>query len=99
MKTEEYKIIMKEVLIDLWRMVWLYWRDCLNTSKERLVMDYLFKCWGVIEDYLDFSCEWCKDNYFPDNFSIIINNDEFGNRVLSAMRYKFGGHNEKPKAN
>jgi 6-phosphogluconate dehydrogenase len=27
------------------------------------------------------------------------NNDEFGNRVLSAMRYKFGGHNEKPKAN
>jgi 6-phosphogluconate dehydrogenase len=24
------------------------------------------------------------------------NNDEFGNRVLSAMRYKFGGHNEKP---
>ena len=27
------------------------------------------------------------------------NNDEFANRVLSAMRYKFGGHNEKPKAN
>jgi 6-phosphogluconate dehydrogenase len=26
------------------------------------------------------------------------NNDEFANRVLSAMRYKFGGHNEKPKA-
>jgi len=26
------------------------------------------------------------------------NNDEFSNRVLSAMRYKFGGHNEKPKA-
>lgn len=26
------------------------------------------------------------------------NNDEFGNRVLSAMRYKFGGHNEKPQA-
>jgi 6-phosphogluconate dehydrogenase len=25
------------------------------------------------------------------------NNDEFANRVLSAMRYKFGGHNEKPK--
>ena len=25
-------------------------------------------------------------------------NDDFGNRVLSAMRYKFGGHNEKPKA-
>ena len=25
------------------------------------------------------------------------NNDDFGNRVLSAMRYKFGGHNEKPK--
>jgi 6-phosphogluconate dehydrogenase len=24
------------------------------------------------------------------------NNDEFANRVLSAMRYKFGGHNEKP---
>ncbi|MBU6313814.1 MAG: decarboxylating 6-phosphogluconate dehydrogenase [Actinomycetales bacterium] len=24
-------------------------------------------------------------------------NDEFANRVLSAMRYKFGGHNEKPK--
>lgn len=24
-------------------------------------------------------------------------NDDFGNRVLSAMRYKFGGHNEKPK--
>jgi 6-phosphogluconate dehydrogenase len=23
------------------------------------------------------------------------NNDEFANRVLSAMRYKFGGHNEK----
>jgi 6-phosphogluconate dehydrogenase len=23
-------------------------------------------------------------------------NDEFANRVLSAMRYKFGGHNEKP---
>ena len=27
------------------------------------------------------------------------NNDDFGNRVLSAMRYKFGGHNEKPKGN
>jgi 6-phosphogluconate dehydrogenase len=26
------------------------------------------------------------------------NNDEFANRVLSAMRYKFGGHNEKPSA-
>jgi len=26
------------------------------------------------------------------------NNDEFANRVLSEMRYKFGGHNEKPKA-
>lgn len=26
------------------------------------------------------------------------NNDEFGNRVLSAMRYKFGGHNEKPQS-
>lgn len=26
------------------------------------------------------------------------NNDEFGNRVLSAMRYKFGGHNEKPSS-
>ena len=25
------------------------------------------------------------------------NNDEFANRVLSALRYKFGGHNEKPK--
>ena len=25
-------------------------------------------------------------------------NDEFANRALSAMRYKFGGHNEKPKA-
>jgi len=24
-------------------------------------------------------------------------NDDFGNRVLSAMRYKFGGHKEKPK--
>ena len=24
-------------------------------------------------------------------------NDNFSNRVLSAMRYKFGGHNEKPK--
>ncbi len=24
-------------------------------------------------------------------------NDDFSNRVLSAMRYKFGGHNEKPK--
>jgi len=23
-------------------------------------------------------------------------NDDFANRVLSAMRYKFGGHNEKP---
>jgi 6-phosphogluconate dehydrogenase len=27
------------------------------------------------------------------------NNDEFANRVLSAMRYKFGGHNEKPQSN
>ena len=27
------------------------------------------------------------------------NNDECANRVLSAMRYKFGGHNETPKAN
>jgi 6-phosphogluconate dehydrogenase len=27
------------------------------------------------------------------------NNDEFANRVLSAMRYKFGGHNEKPSQN
>ena len=26
------------------------------------------------------------------------NNDEFANRVLSAMRNKFGGHNEKPQA-
>lgn len=26
-------------------------------------------------------------------------NDEFSNRVLSAMRYKFGGHNEIPKKN
>jgi 6-phosphogluconate dehydrogenase len=26
------------------------------------------------------------------------NNDEFANRVLSAMRYKFGGHNEKPRS-
>ena len=26
------------------------------------------------------------------------NNDEFAKRVLSAMRYKFGGHNEKPQA-
>ena len=26
------------------------------------------------------------------------NNDEFANRVVSAMRYKFGGHNEKPQA-
>jgi len=26
------------------------------------------------------------------------NNDEFANRVLSAMRYKFGGHNEKPNS-
>jgi 6-phosphogluconate dehydrogenase len=25
------------------------------------------------------------------------NNDEFANRVLSAMRNKFGGHNEKPQ--
>jgi 6-phosphogluconate dehydrogenase len=25
------------------------------------------------------------------------NNDAFSNRVLSAMRYKFGGHNESPK--
>ena len=25
-------------------------------------------------------------------------NDDFANRVLSAMRYKFGGHNEKPKS-
>jgi 6-phosphogluconate dehydrogenase len=25
------------------------------------------------------------------------NNDEFANRVLSAMRYKFGGHNEQPR--
>jgi 6-phosphogluconate dehydrogenase len=25
------------------------------------------------------------------------NNDDFSNRVLSAMRYKFGGHNEQPK--
>jgi 6-phosphogluconate dehydrogenase len=25
------------------------------------------------------------------------NNDDFSNRVLSAMRYKFGGHNEMPK--
>lgn len=25
------------------------------------------------------------------------NNNEFANRVLSAMRYKFGGHNEKPQ--
>ena len=81
MTTEEYKNIMKDVLVDLWKMVWLYWRDCLNTSMERLVMDYLFKGWGIIEDYLDLSCEWFKDNYFPDNFSIIINNDKFGNIV------------------
>ena len=27
------------------------------------------------------------------------NNDEFANRVLSAMRNKFGGHNERPQAN
>ena len=26
------------------------------------------------------------------------NNDEFANRVLSAMRYKFGGHNEMPRS-
>ncbi len=26
-------------------------------------------------------------------------NDDFANRTLSAMRYKFGGHNEKPKGN
>lgn len=26
------------------------------------------------------------------------NNDEFANRVLSAMRYKFGGHNEKSQS-
>jgi 6-phosphogluconate dehydrogenase len=25
------------------------------------------------------------------------NNDAFSNRVLSAMRYKFGGHNESPE--
>jgi 6-phosphogluconate dehydrogenase len=25
------------------------------------------------------------------------NNDGYANKVLSAMRYKFGGHNEKPK--
>lgn len=25
------------------------------------------------------------------------NNDDYSNRVLSAMRYKFGGHNESPK--
>jgi 6-phosphogluconate dehydrogenase len=25
------------------------------------------------------------------------NNDDFSNRVLSAMRYKFGGHNENPR--
>jgi 6-phosphogluconate dehydrogenase len=25
------------------------------------------------------------------------NNDSYANKVLSAMRYKFGGHNEKPK--
>ena len=25
-------------------------------------------------------------------------NDDYANRVLSAMRYKFGGHNEKPKS-
>ncbi|MEK6648414.1 MAG: 6-phosphogluconate dehydrogenase (decarboxylating), partial [Actinomycetota bacterium] len=24
-------------------------------------------------------------------------NDDFANRILSAMRYKFGGHNETPK--
>lgn len=80
-KIEEYKNIMKEVLIDLWKMVWLYWRDCLNTPMERLVMDYLFKGWGILEDYLDFSCEWFKDNYFPDNFTIIIFNDKFGKIV------------------
>jgi 6-phosphogluconate dehydrogenase len=26
-------------------------------------------------------------------------NDRFANRILSAMRFKFGGHNEKPKQN
>lgn len=26
------------------------------------------------------------------------NNDSYANKVLSAMRYKFGGHNEKPKS-
>ena len=25
------------------------------------------------------------------------NNDAYSNRILSAMRYKFGGHNESPK--
>ncbi len=25
-------------------------------------------------------------------------NDDYSNRVLNAMRYKFGGHNENPKA-
>jgi 6-phosphogluconate dehydrogenase len=27
------------------------------------------------------------------------NNDSYANKVLSAMRFKFGGHNERPKSN
>ena len=61
-------------------------------------IDETFKLPKILQDIADrypwFNVEVIGDKVIEVHFRY---NDDFANRVLSAMRYKFGGHNEKPK--
>jgi len=77
MSQEQHRIMMNQVFDDLWKVVWMYEKEKLNTVEERMVLDYLFKGWGIIYDCLEFPCDWFKKNYYPDNIKIIIEDNDF----------------------
>jgi len=81
--TGQYTRLMNEVFDDLWKVVWIYEKEKLNTPEERMVFEYLLKGWGVLND---FTCEWCKKHYYPDNIKIIFENDYDG--VSVAVFYE-----------
>jgi len=41
--TGQYTRLMNEVFDDLWKVVWIYEKEKLNTPEERMVFEYLLK--------------------------------------------------------
>jgi len=72
--TGQYTRLMNEVFDDLWKVVWIYDKEKLNTPEERMVFEYLLKGWGVLDD---FPCDWFKKHYYPDNIKMIMEENDF----------------------